>query len=114
MPETKRMRAQEIARLIKSLDHFVYVWGVKAQYYLPPTKFLTWHFVSQVLAKEKKLLKIDTIGGLVDLPKIKGVVVDEVFEYYRNENDLHNYFPDMHPSQKVPRAYFYNVRIRRY
>lgn len=67
--QTRRIRAIEVAKKIKSLDHFAYVWGTKAQYYLPPTKYLTWHFVSQILAKEKKLLKLNEIGGLIDFPK---------------------------------------------
>lgn len=105
----RRVRAQEIARKLKSIEHFVYVWGTRAQYYLPPTKHITWHYISQVLAKEKRLLRLSDIGGLVDLPKIKGIVVDDVFDYYRETNALHSFFPDMHPSQRVPRAYFYNV-----
>lgn len=112
--DTKRMRAQEVARKIKSLDHFCYVWGTKAGFYLPPRKCLTWHFVSQILAKEKLLLRLSDMEGLVDLPKVKGIIVDNVFAHYRDANQLEKYFPDRHASQRVPREYFYNVQLIRF
>jgi len=51
------VKAKEIARKIKSFDHFIYVWGQKGQYYLPPKNVITWHYVSQILAQEKNFLK---------------------------------------------------------
>jgi len=110
----KSIRAKDIAKKIKSLDHFVYVWGTKAQYYLPPTKYLTWHYVSQIIAKEKKLLKLSEIGGLIELPKAKGILVNDIWEEFKDVNDLHMYFPDIHDSQFVPRTYFYNVILKRF
>lgn len=37
----RNVLAKDIARKIKSLDHFVYLWGHKHNYYLPPKHSLT-------------------------------------------------------------------------
>ena len=52
------VRAKDIARKIKSFDHFLYVWGHNGGYYLPPKSVFTWHYISQILAREKRLLKV--------------------------------------------------------
>ena len=44
------LTAKMVARKISSFDHFIYLWGTKANYYLPPKHCLTWRFISQVLA----------------------------------------------------------------
>jgi len=108
------VKAKEIARKIKSFDHFIYVWGQKGQYYLPPKNVITWHYVSQILAQEKKLLKMEEVGSSLEVPKVRGTVVNEMFRKVKMENGLHLYFPDFTDTQNVPRDYFFNVGVIRY
>jgi len=113
-PRSKIMKAKEIARKIKSFDHFIHVWGDKARYYLPPKRCLTWHYISQILCKEKRLLKIDQVGHEVEIPKVKGSVLDSMWQKAKDLNGMHEYFPDIHKSSHVPRKYFFNVRLIRF
>ena len=112
--EKKRLvKAKDIARTIKSFDHFVYIWGSKGKYYLPPKSVLTWHYISQVLAKEKRLLKLEQVGHQIEIPKVKGTLVNDMFHEIKHENGLHFYFPDLTENQNVPRNYFFNVNLFR-
>ena len=110
----KFIKAKDIARKLKSFDHFIYVWGEKGRYYLPPKNTLTWHYISQILAKEKRLLKLDEVGHQIEVPKVRGKVVNEMFDEVKHVNGLHFYFPDFSESHSVPRDYFFNVIITRY
>ena len=107
------LKASEVARKIKSFDHFLFVWGTKAGYYLPQKNCLTWHYVAQVLAGEKRLLRVDQVGHVQELPKARGVLVNELWEHCKSINELHCYFPDVTPRSQIPRTYFYNVKIIR-
>lgn len=109
----KLVKATEIARKIKSFDHFIYVWGYKAGYYLPPKNVLTWHYISQVLAHEKHLLKVERVGHEFEVPKARGSVVNDIFHRIKDTNGLHYYFPDLTETQNVPHNYFFNVSLRR-
>lgn len=109
-PLRSLVRAKEVARKIRSFDHFAYVWGTKGKYFLPPQSCLSWHYISQVLAQEKKFLKIDEVGHALKLPKVRGFVIGELWERYKDVNDLKDYFPDIGQSQNVPRDYFLNAR----
>ena len=108
-PQQRVIKAKDVARKIRSFDHFAYVWGEKAGYYLPPKKYITWRFVAQLLANEKQLVKMEQIGNPVELPKVIGVYVDELYYKYQQSNDLHSYFPDLGNAHRIPRNYFFNV-----
>ena len=103
------MRAKDIARKLKSFDHFVYVWGERGRYYLPPKSCITWHYISQILSKEKRLLKLDSVGHQIDIPKVRGSVVNDMFHQVKRSNNLAQYFPDFTDTQNIPRNYFFNV-----
>lgn len=103
------LRASDVARKLKSFDHFLYVWGTKGGYYLPPKSALTWHYISQVLAGEKKLVRLDQVGHVQELPRAKGYLINDLWEASKDLNDLHQYLPDITPSSRVPRTYFLNV-----
>lgn len=103
------MKAKDIARKIKSFDHFIHLWGEKARYYLPPKRCLTWHYVSQILCNEKRLLKLDQVGHIAEIPKMHGAVIKDMWNSSKNINSMHLYFPDINESQQVPRDYFFNV-----
>ena len=105
----KFMKAKEIARKIRSFDHFIYLWGEKAKYYLPPKRFITWHYISQVLSCEKRLLKLDQVGHVAEIPKLKGNLLKDMWDRCKDTNELNTFFPDIHDSQQVPRDYFFNV-----
>lgn len=104
------VRALDVARKLKSFDHFLYVWGAKGGYFLPPRSALTWHYVSQVLAGEKLLLRADQVGHVQELPRAKGVLIEELWEECRQINSMHAYLPDVTPKTHVPRTYFLNVK----
>ena len=114
MNKPKTLKAKHIARKIKSFDHFIYIWGEKAGYYLPPKSHITWHYISQVLSREKRLLRLGEVGHIIDIPKVKGALVNEMFGDIKDFNELHSYFPDFTESHNIPREYFFNVRIKRY
>jgi hypothetical protein len=111
MPQ--RLRAVDVARKVKSFDHFLYVWGSKANYYLPPRTALTWHYISQVLAGEKLLLRVNEVGHVLQVPKAKGMLVEDLWIQCKELNQLHAYLPDVTPRSHIPRTYFLNVRIIR-
>ena len=108
-PQPQTLKARDVARKIRSFEHFIYVWGHKARYYLPPRNCFTWHFVAQVLAQEKRLLKLEDVGHQLEVPKSKGLLVSELWDRLKNVNGLHTYFPDILRSERVPRDYFFNV-----
>lgn len=107
--ESSQVRSGEVARKLKSLDHFIYLYGHKAGYYLPPKDCLSWHYVSQILAEEKVLLKADKVGSELDLPKAKGFLITQKWQKYKEANKLHSFFPDFTQKQRIPRTYFFNV-----
>lgn len=108
-PHQLTIKAKEVARKIQSVDHFIYIWGGKGGFFLPPKKFITWRFVAQLLSNEKRLVKSKDVATPVALPKVKGLYVEELFWRYYEENDLHRYFPDLGNGHRIPRDYFFNV-----
>lgn len=107
--EIFRVPTKEIARKIKSFDHFVFLWGHKANYYLPPTHSLTWHFISQVLSGEKQLLKNEVVGMSIEMPKVRGYRIKDIYNTFANECSIKNYLPDFGQTDCIPRTYFFNV-----
>ena len=111
--ENKLVKAKDIARKIKSFDHFLYVWGHTGGYYMPPKSVFTWHYVSQILAQEKRLLKVSEVGHVLEVPKVRGSVVNEIYHKEKLNGGLAAYFPDFTETQNVPRDYFFNVKLIR-
>ena len=107
--DNRVLKAKEVAQKIKSFDHFAYLWGVKAGYYLPPKRSLTWRFVAQVLSGQKRLLKVSEVGYPIEMPKFKGQHVDNIWQQFKDTNQLHSYLPDVTGNAPIPRTYFYNV-----
>lgn len=105
----RNILAKDVARKIKSFDHFIYLWGHKHNFYLPPKHFLTWRFVTQVLSGEKKLLKNSDVGRSIEIPKMRGLKVNELYHSMKQTNGLHYFFPDMGPTDTIPRTYFFDV-----
>lgn len=105
----QRLRAREVARRIKSVEHFIYVWGDKGKFFLPPRKLISWHFISQVLAGEKRLLKMKEVGTIISLPKSKGSRVLDMWKELSQDPDFASYFPDFSLKRTIPRSYFLNV-----
>lgn len=106
---SNKIKSRDIARKLSSFDHFIYVWGVKAGYYIPPKSSLTWQFISEVICGKKKLIKASIIGVPLNIPKFKGILVKNHYEQYANINNLYMYFPNITDGVSVPRDYFYNV-----
>jgi hypothetical protein len=106
---SRLVKAKDIARKIKSFDHFLYVWGGKGGYFMPPKSALSWHYISQILAGEKKLLLIKDVGHVQELPKSKGLLVRSLWEKWKHLNALHSYLPEITEQTQVPRTYFFNV-----
>lgn len=103
------LRAGDVARKLRSFDHFIYLYGQKAGYYLPPKHALTWSFVAQILAGEKMLLKASDVGPILSLPKSRGILIQDLWQMYREVKGLHRFFPDMSKESRIPRDYFFNV-----
>lgn len=111
--QRKLVKAKDVARKIKSFDHFLYVWGHTGGYYMPPKSVFTWHYISQLLAREKKLLKVEQVGHTLEVPKVRGAVVNDIYNREKYNHGLSAYFPDFTDTQNVPRDYFFNVKIIR-
>ena len=107
---TRSLITREVARKAKSVDHFLVLWGEKAGYHLPPKKSITWDFIAQVLAGKKKLFQIKEIGEVSDIPKVKGVLVKNLWEKYKNFKGLKDYFPDISSGRAISRKYFFSVQ----
>lgn len=116
MPEEPRprrprvvLKAGEIARKLRSFDHFAYLYGQRAGYFLPPKHALAWACVAQILSEEKLLLKASDVGPPLILPKSRGLHIEISWARYKDAHDLHRYFPDTIDSGRIPRDYFFNV-----
>lgn len=107
--EGNTFRAIDIARKIRSFDHFLFIWGERGGYYMPPKSVLTWKYIAQILSKEKKLLKASEVGAIVELPKAKGLLVESLFTELKNEKEFGKYFPDDAERRAIPRTYFFNL-----
>jgi hypothetical protein len=103
--------AKEVARKIKSFEHFMYVWGEKARYYLPPKSALSWGYIAKILSGEKRLLKLDLVGYQIDLPRAKGFHVRTVWERCKGVNGIGKCLPEVSDAKHIPRKYFYNVEL---
>ena len=108
-PELRSVKAGDVARKLKSFDHFIYLYGQKAGYYLPPKHVMSWTYISQILSEEKILLRSVDVGSLLVLPKCRGLAIQDVWKKYKDVNHLHKYFPDTSDAGRIPRDYFFNV-----
>lgn len=109
--EQLALLASDVARKIRSFDHFAYVWGEKGGFFLPPKRCLTWQYIAQLLSGEKKLLKANDVGAVVELPKVRGVRVSSLFEQLKSESGFGAFFPDQLERRSIPRTYFFNVLL---
>lgn len=105
----RTVTAKEVARKLKSFHHFRYLWGEKGRYYLPPATHISWAYIAQILSGEKRLLKLDQVGHQVEIPKLRGFRVEDLWQEYHNKNYFEEYFPDATNMLRIPRNYFYNV-----
>lgn len=105
------LKAFEVARKIKSFDHFAYVWGERGRFFLPPRRCLSWGYISQVLSGQKRLLKVSDVGRPVEIPKAKGILIRKLFEECRGVENFGDYFPDGAERRSIPRSYFYTVDL---
>lgn len=101
----------EIAQRLLSIDHAMFFFSQKCGFYLPPSHVISWHFVSQLLAGEKILLKASDVGAITRLPRAKGVMVEDLWDQYKGVNNLQMFLPDFTPGMRVPREYFFNVDL---
>ena len=111
-PDSRIMKAGDVARKLKSFEHFIYLYGQKAGYYLPPKHVLSWTYIAQILAEEKILLRSVDVGSILVLPKCRGMMIDEVWSKYKDSNQLHRYFPNFSDASRIPRDYFFNVHSK--
>lgn len=111
-PLNKQLKAKKIARKIRSFDHFIYLFGVKGGFYLLPRFTLSWVYIGQILSGEKKLLKSEEVGPPVNLPRFRGIVIENMWEDFKNEDDFAKYFPMTKKGTHIPREYFINVFLK--
>ena len=105
----RNILVRDIARKLKSLDHFVYLWGHRGGFYLPPAKNLTWDFVAQILSGEKRLLETVEVGTPIQIPKAKGIKVQDIWEELKDNERISVFLPTITEGRAVPREYFLNV-----
>ena len=53
------------------------------------------------------------MGHILEVPKVRGAVVNEIYHREKANNGLSAYFPDFTEAQNVPRDYFFNVQLKR-
>ena len=106
----ERMQTREVARKIRSIEHFMFLWGTKGGHYLPPKKSITWVFIRQILTGKKRLLLSRDIGEVIDLPKVRGIIIRDLWNTLSERNSFSSFFPDITKGRTIPRRYFFNVR----
>lgn len=109
LPQTLTFRTGEIAGRLLSIDHAMYFFSQKCGFYLPPRHVMSWHFISQLLAGEKMLIKATEVGSIAQIPRAKGVMIEDFWDEFKDSNKMHMFLPDFTPGMRVPREYFFNV-----
>ena len=81
------------------------------EYYLPPERMCTMHFLKQVLSGNKKLLKANQVKGIPRIPRIPEINARNIWLELKAEPQIAIHFPDTYITQnRVPdRSYMFNV-----
>ena len=107
-------KTKNVAAKLRSIEHFMFLYGNEAGYFLPPRELITWSYIRQVLTGVKILLKFERLGTNFQFPKSRGFRVKTAFEEMSSDKDFMRYFPDIPPKTNIPREYFLTVSIKRY
>ena len=79
------------------------------QLYLPPEYMLNKDFLKQILAEEKRLLKLDEVKR-INVPLYDELSVVKLWPMVQTDEQLMRHFPSKLPKGRVPdRQYFFNL-----
>ena len=76
---------------------------------MPPGTMLNYVFLKQVLAEEKKLLRLSDVK-LISCPRYNELSVRALWPYFKHDELVMKYMPDKLPEGRLPdRSYLHNV-----
>ena len=100
----------EVKTYIKNQDQFCWLFGVEMNYFLPPKSLITWPFIVMVLNGQKRLLKNDQVKIGHNVPRIKELKMQYIWEYIiREDVELIRYLPITSNTRYPPRNYFFRI-----
>ena len=102
---------RQVLTKIKSKEHFMYIFGEKGNFYLPPKKYITFKYIKQILSGDKSLLSESELIKCFQFPKRKGFNFTKYYRTFIKLPQISLYFPDLSKNQHPPKEFFFNVRI---
>ena len=111
--EYKKTDYRSILRKVKSKEHFMFIFGEKGDFYLPPISYITFKFIKKVLSGEKSLLPNDELKKSFNFPKRKGFNFVKYYRSFMKMPTISMYFPDLTRNQHPPKEFFFDVSINK-
>jgi hypothetical protein len=99
----------EVKTYIKNQDQFCWLFGVEMNYFLPPKPLITWPFIVMVLNGEKKLLKNNQVKIGHNVPRIRELRMENIWEQFKQDRALIQYLPVTCNTKHPPRNYFFRI-----
>jgi hypothetical protein len=81
----------------------------KCKKYVPPKRELTMEFARKILSGEKKLLDLTKVNWIQDIPQIKGLSTQRMWNELRNDKTVILYFPNYSRTRLPSKNYLMNV-----
>ena len=81
----------------------------KCKLYVPPSRELTTQFSRKILSGEKKLLELDKVNWIQDIPHMKGLSVQRMWNELKKNQDVIQYFPAYSKTRWPSKKYLMNV-----
>ena len=81
----------------------------KCKKYVPPKRELTMEFARNILSGEKKLLDLEKVNWIQDIPQIKGLSTQRMWNELRNDKTVIMYFPNYSRTRLPSKNYLMNV-----
>ena len=81
----------------------------KCKKYVPPKRELTMEFARKILSGEKKLLDLTKVNWIQDIPQIKGLSTQRMWNELRNDKTVIMYFPNYSRTRLPSKNYLMNV-----
>lgn len=77
--------------------------------YIPGKRDFTAKFARQVLANEKKLLKINEVIQVQDVPQDLELKIKDIYDIVKSDPKINVYLPDYPKSRLPERGYLFNI-----
>jgi len=105
---TQRVPVYELARVARSKRELYFLLVVEADLFLPKMETIDYWFLKQVLSGEKKALK-NTEVKVKDLPKLKNIKVEDLYQYSLSVDTIRPFMPDYRNGKLPERRFLISV-----